>query len=268
MRLHSLIENAFLRAADVVYRRFPQPVPDDNRFKRCRLISHRGDHENSGVLENTVAAFEAAVAGGVWGIEFDVRWTQDLQPVVIHDTDTRRLFGSGIRIQHATYRALRHAHPLIPHFEEVVQAFGGRVHFMVELKEEPYPDPVNQRRRLERILSGLAPRRDFHLISLTPKLFDVFGFVPERALLPIAQVNMGAMSKLAATRGFGGLLGHYVMMTDSIVKMHRKLGQATGTGFVDSKNCLFRELNRGITWLFSNRAAAMQSIVNACLDKS
>lgn len=268
MRLHSLIENAFLRAADVLYRRYPQPVPDDKRLKHCRLISHRGDHENSALLENTVPAFEAAVAGGVWGIEFDVRWTQDLQPVVIHDTDTRRLFGTGIIIRQSTYGELRQAHPLIPHLEEVVHAFGGRVHLMVELKEEPYPDPEHQRRRLEGILSSLTPQRDFHLISLTPKLFDVIGFVPERVLLPIAQVNIGAMSKLAATRGFGGLLGHYVMMTDSVVKKHHQLGQVTGTGFVDSKNCLFRELNRGITWLFSNRAAGMQSIVNACLTKS
>lgn len=268
MRLHSLIENAFLRAADVLYRRFPQPVPNVKRLKHCRLISHRGDHENPGVLENTVPAFEAAVAGGVWGIEFDVRWTRDLQPVVIHDPDTRRLFGTGLHIRQSTYRVLRQTHPLIPHLEEVVEAFGGRIHLMVELKAEPYPDPGYQRRCFERIFSSLAPRRDFHLISLAPKLFDLIGFVPERALLPVAQVNIGAMSKLVATRGLGGLLGHYVMMTDSTVNKHSKLGQATGTGFVDSKNCLFRELNRGITWLFSNRAVAMQWIVNTSLDTS
>jgi len=267
MHLHNLIENVFLKAADVMYRRLPQPVPDHKRLKHCKLISHRGDHENPGVFENTVSSFEAAVAAGVWGIEFDVRWTQDLQPVVIHDADTRRLFGSDIRIQKSTYRDLRYTHPLIPHLEEVVQAFGGRAHLMAELKSEPYPDPAYQRRSLERIFRSLIPERDFHLISLTPKLFDFTDFVPERALLPIAQVNIGAMSKLVASKKLGGILGHFVMMTDSVVKKHRELGQTTGTGFVDSKNCLFRELNRGIKWIFSNRAAAMQSVVTACLGK-
>lgn len=267
MHLHTLIENAFLRAADGLYRRLPQPVPDDKRLKHCKLIAHRGDHETPGVAENTVPAFEAAIAAGVWGIEFDVRWTCDLQPVVIHDADTRRIFGTDLRIRNSTYRDLRNTHPMIPHLEEVVRVFGGRAHLMVELKEEPYPDRENQRQSLERIFRSLIPQRDFHLISLTPELFDFIGFVPERALLPIAQVNIGAMSKLAVSKRLGGILGHFVMMTDSVVKKHRKLGQATGTGFVDSKKCLFRELNRGIIWIFTNRAAAMQSVVNTCLGK-
>lgn len=268
MNLHSLIENVLLRAADVVYRRLPQPVPDIQRLKQCRLVSHRGEHENLGGLENTIPAFEAAIAGGVWGIEFDVRWTKDLQPVVIHDADTLRVFGSRMHIRSSTFRELRHTHRMVPHLEEVVQAFGGRIHLMIELKEEPYPDPEVQQRYFEKIFSCLVPQQHFHFISLVPQLFDHIEFLPIRALLPIAQTNIKAMSQLTLSNRFGGLLGHYFLLTDATVKKHRLMGQATGTGFVNSKNCLFRELNRGINWIFSNRAIAMQSVINKHLAEA
>ncbi|MDN5753726.1 MAG: glycerophosphodiester phosphodiesterase [Nitrosospira sp.] len=53
------------------------------------VIAHRGYHV--AVPENTLAAFEAAVAIGVSGIETDVRMSLDGLPVLIHD----RVLASG-----------------------------------------------------------------------------------------------------------------------------------------------------------------------------
>jgi glycerophosphoryl diester phosphodiesterase len=47
------------------------------------IIGHRG--ASAVAPENTIAAFEAAIAAGADGIEFDVRLTNDGVPVVIHD---------------------------------------------------------------------------------------------------------------------------------------------------------------------------------------
>lgn len=47
------------------------------------IIGHRG--ASAVAPENTIAAFEAAIAAGADGIEFDVRLTRDGVPVVIHD---------------------------------------------------------------------------------------------------------------------------------------------------------------------------------------
>jgi glycerophosphoryl diester phosphodiesterase len=268
MNLRGLIENLLLEAADLLYRRLPQPMPDFSKFDRCKLISHRGDHDNHHILENTIPAFEAAVAGGVWGVEFDVRWTKDLEPVVIHDRDTRRVFGSSQYVQNVTLRELRRTHPLIPHLEEVVDRFSGYVHLMVELKDERYPGPDIQQRCLENIFSRLVPQKDFHFISLVPRLFDHTRFMPKQALLPIAQTNIRAMSELAFSKRLGGLLGHYLLLTNTIMEKHRKRQQITGTGFINSRYCLFRELNRGVAMIFSNRASAMQSIVNSCVFKA
>ena len=262
MNLHGLIENFLLGAADILYRHLPQPIPETSKFDRAKLISHRGDHDNRHILENTIPAFEAAVAGGVWGIEFDVRWTKDLEPVVIHDRDTRRVFGSSQHVQNIALRELRRTHPLIPHLEEVVDRFGGDVHLMVELKDESYPGPDIQQRCLENIFRRLVPQKDFHFISLAPRLFDHTRFIPNQALLPIAQTNIKAMSELALSKRLGGLLGHYMLLTDTIMEKHKKRQQITGTGFINSRNCLFRELNRGVAMIFSNRASSMQSIVN------
>lgn len=54
-------------------------------MNHMQVIAHRG---NSSVChENTMAAFERAVADGADGIEFDVRLTRDRQWVVHHDAD-------------------------------------------------------------------------------------------------------------------------------------------------------------------------------------
>jgi glycerophosphoryl diester phosphodiesterase len=51
------------------------------------------------------------------------------------------------------------------------------------------------------------------------------------------------------------------------LKKHRKLKQKLATGYVNSKNCLFRELNRDVEWIFSDNAVELQQIVNQLLQK-
>lgn len=53
------------------------------------MIAHRG--ASSIAPENTMAAFECALAEGADGIEFDVRLASDGVPVVIHDANLRRV---------------------------------------------------------------------------------------------------------------------------------------------------------------------------------
>ena len=265
MALSAWIENAFLNTADAVCSRWPQPLPEPDRLGRCRLISHRGEHDNRTVFENTLPALEAAAAGGVWGIEFDLRWTKDLQPVVFHDRDTRRLFGSGRTICDMNFGELRASYPLIPSLEEIVERLGNRVHLMIEIKQESYPNPDRQNRLLEEILKPLRPTVDYHLISLSPNMFDRFGFVPTDVFLPIAELDVTRFSELALLRGYGGLLGHYLLITRRIAKKHRDRSQRVGTGFADFRNCLFREIHRGVEWIFSNRAVSMQAIIDKLL---
>jgi glycerophosphoryl diester phosphodiesterase len=156
--------------------------------------------------------------------------------------------------------SIRNRFPLIPSLEEVIARYGGRLHMMIEIKTEPYPKPSVQSRRMERALRHLAPGKDFHLISLNPCMFSYFDFLPAKAFVPIARIRIDRFSRLAAANRWGGLAGHYQLVGNKMVNRHHRLGQTIGTGFADSRRCLFREVTRGVDWIFSNRAAQMQAI--------
>ncbi len=253
------IEKWFLRATDTVFKRIPAPVPDRAALKACRLISHRGEHDNQTVFENTLAAFHGVAEAGVWGIECDLRWTRDLVPVISHDPDLSRLFGSPATIARLTWTELRKTCPLIPSLQEVVERFGGKTHLMLEIKKERYPDRLRQNRVLQELFAGLEPGRDYHLITLSPEMFLEIDCIPREYFLPIAQTNIRGLSRLALRAGYGGVTGHYLLMSERRIRLHHRRGQCVGTGFISSRNCLFREIGRGVDWIFSNHAARLQA---------
>lgn len=53
------------------------------------IAAHRGwwDSDEGGHSQNSIASLGAAQALGVWGSEFDVQLTSDLQPIVNHDPE-------------------------------------------------------------------------------------------------------------------------------------------------------------------------------------
>ncbi|URD60131.1 glycerophosphodiester phosphodiesterase [Sphingomonas sp. KRR8] len=102
-------------------------------------FAHRGLH-GSGVPENSLAAFRAALAIGA-GIECDVRATVDGVPHVFHDERLDRLIGDA--------RCLRHLHSdearglkllgsgeHVPSLRELLALIAGRVPLLIEVKRE------------------------------------------------------------------------------------------------------------------------------------
>jgi glycerophosphoryl diester phosphodiesterase len=254
------IEGLFHGVVNTVVDRWPRSRPLGSLLHFCRIISHRGEHDNRRRFENTLPAFDAACAAGVWGIELDVRWTRDLEPVVFHDPDTRRLFGTCNAIGKLSLDRLKRDFPLIPTLKDVIARYGGRLHLMIEIKSESYPDPAVQSRRMKKTLRHLSAGEEYHLMSLSPGMFVHFGFLPSRAFIPIGRMRMDRISRLAANKGWGGVAGHFLTTSTHCVKSQHRRGKMVGTGFVDSANCLYREATRGVDWLFSNRAAHIQNI--------
>jgi glycerophosphoryl diester phosphodiesterase len=241
---------------------YPQPLPDKKRLINCKIISHRGEHDNRNVFENTLKAFDKALENGIFGIEFDLRWTKDLIPVVFHDRNTMRLFKKNLNINETFFSDLKSSIPEIPSLAETILRYGKKLHLMVEMKQEFYPEPVYQAGVLKVLFSALEPVKDYHLISLSPGIFDIIDFVPEIAFLPVARFNAGRISEIALKNNYGGIAGHYLLISDSVFKKHTDNNQKIGTGFIDSRNSLFRELNRGAEWVFSNNAAKLQAILS------
>lgn len=267
MELPAGIEKVLLKGIDFIFMLLPRHAPDPDKLKACKIISHRGEHDNRSIYENTLAAFDRALAQGTWGIEFDLRWTRDLQPVVTHDPDLKRVFGHDITIAEVAFDELRSRCPQVPLLSEVVARYGRKMHFMIELKKETYPDPDRQNAIFKDCLSALQPRTDYHLMSLTPEMFDLITFAAASAFIPIAMLNMSQLSRLALEKKYGGVAGHYFLLTTAILKKHHQNGQLTGSGYPGSKYCLFREINRGVEWIFSNHAGELQAMANRLSKK-
>lgn len=256
------LEKSYFSIIDLVFYLLPQPRPELALIRNCKIISHRGEHDNIKVFENTFEAFDHAVRAGVWGVELDIRWTSDLHPVVVHDADLLRVFNSPLVISEVKLSDLKKTFPVVPTLDEVIAKYGGSTHLMVELKKEDYPSPNEQNETLEKLFSHLKPAVDYHLISLEPEMFGKVPFAPNAALLPVAELNMEKLSQASVSNNYGGFTGHYFMLRSLYLKRHHEVEQKIGTGFINSKNALFRELNREVDWIFSNNAVCLQNFCN------
>lgn len=259
--LQSKLEKYFQRCADFVFARWPRAIYNRQQLARSKIVSHRGEHDNSQTLENTLDAFDKAASAGVWGIELDVRWTADDIPVVFHDPDLRRLFGKAKRINRMPWQTVKKHFPSIPLLADVVERYGKRLHLMVEIKRPP---EKKQTLILLDVLSPLEPAGDFHLIGLnTDRLNPMARKIPERALVAVSYNLPLRFSSWVLHRQWGGICAHYLLMPRSIIRKHKQQGQHIGTGYAASRNSLLREINRGVDWIFSNKAAAMQQCLEA-----
>ncbi|MFJ1268580.1 glycerophosphodiester phosphodiesterase [Legionella lytica] len=240
-----LLEKMF----DAYFALLPRKKPKAEQVSAARLIAHRGAHDNAhGVMENTLMAFRLAAKAGCWGIELDVHATADQVLVVNHDPTLKRLWGRELTIAEVSFADLRAQVPQIPSLAEVVTEFGGRLHLFIELKT-----PLHHEDALVAILQDLTPVNDYHLLSLKDECFQGLSQVPKQALLLVAvHNNVGTFCDLSFSQHYGGVLGHYVLITNKCVRRLLAAQQVVGVGFIDSKNSLYRELNRGVSWIFTN----------------
>ena len=260
--MKELLQNLAMAMVDKTMAVIPRSLPDEAALRNCKIISHRGEHDNRTVMENTLLAFDNARTVGVWGLECDIRWTSDDVPVICHDATTSRVFEADIEIARVSFSQLREALPDVPSLEELVNRFGGNTHLMLELKSYDSNRLERQRRVLAQVLNVLTPEEDYHFLALEPALFTLADFVAPSALLPVAQTNVRELSKISLQRGYCGLSGHYLLLGKALKQQHEAAGQRLGTGFPRSRNCLYRELGRGIEWIFSNDAVYLQGLLN------
>src|SRR5262249_6760876 len=102
---------------------------------RPLVIAHRGVHA-TGATENTMQAFELALAAGADMIELDVRRSGAGELAVLHDHDHL-----GVALDSCSLEEFEHRtglHP--PLLTEVLQWAQGRIGLDVELKEDGYAD--------------------------------------------------------------------------------------------------------------------------------
>ncbi|MGB1581673.1 MAG: glycerophosphodiester phosphodiesterase, partial [Nevskiales bacterium] len=133
----------------------------DSAKQRPLVIAHRG--LSSQYPENTLPAFEAAVACGADMIELDVALTSDGRFMVIHDDTLSRTTSTQGFVGHLRSQELQQldagrwfnadaAPTPIPSLDEVLDRIGGRIQLNIEVK--PF-FPLNQTGRMQAALSRL-----------------------------------------------------------------------------------------------------------------
>jgi glycerophosphoryl diester phosphodiesterase len=103
------------------------------------VVAHRG--ASATFPENTLQAFDAAVAAGAQAVEFDVRLSADGVPVVVHDPDVSRVSNGAGFVHELPVDDLRALElsggGRIPTLREVLDLLSGRAGLDIEIKNIP-----------------------------------------------------------------------------------------------------------------------------------
>jgi glycerophosphoryl diester phosphodiesterase len=252
------LDQLFLRTVDTLAELRAAATPSHGQLAACRIISHRGERDDRRVFENTREAFDPLRGSGVHGIEFDVRWTRDLVPVVFHDRDLLRLFGDPGRIDGMSWAELRGRRPEIPDLHSFVRRYLDEFHLMVELKFEPLRDAALQNQRLCDALAPALERKRCHVLSLTPSMFGELRGIPPDRTLGVARLNTAEISREALSAGRAGIASHYLALRAHHVQRHHSANQVVGCGFPRSRAVLLWEIARGVDYIFTNEALRME----------
>lgn len=240
------------KVINFAYEYLPVSAPVFGVLENAKIVAHRGWHDGK-TKENTLEAFQIAVKHGLYGIEFDVRWTKDLVPVVHHDPDCSRVWGKPLVIANIDFKDLRSEIPDIPTLEEVVDQFERQIHMFIELKLERFPQIDKQKKILIHTLKRLSPVEDFHLITLHNEVFEQFNIYTREAKMLVATTNTKLISEQCLDNDYAGLLGYCFLTNNEDIKKHQTIGQKVGVGFCESRNNFYRQLNRNVDYIFTNR---------------
>jgi glycerophosphoryl diester phosphodiesterase len=151
---------------------------------RFRVIAHRGASAHA--PENTLPAFERALADGVREVELDVRFSSDLELIVFHDDVLDHKTARSGRVRHYDAATLRRTdvgewfdrtHPeagglwkgtCVVGLEEVLRTLGPRVRYHIEIKDAEELLPLRLLQCLD--LHALCDRVTVTSFSLRPLL--------------------------------------------------------------------------------------------------
>jgi len=239
-----------------------RPRPD-----RPLVIAHRG--ASAYRPENTFPAYELAVTQAADMIEIDLHRSRDGAIVVAHDAELERLGGHG-EIGAATLQQLRDLDAgggaRIPTLDEVLDTFGARIPFNLELKQAghgPYPglpalavEGVTRRGLLDRMLFS-----SFH----DPVLEELRGHSSEaRIALLISRRGPELWQERARALGAEAVNPELPLVDREFVERAHGEGLAVYAFTVDPPDEMRRLLDLGVDGLFTNVPDRMRRVLDDC----
>lgn len=259
-----LLEASFQTITEVYAKFIPRKQTQSLRLKPG-LVAHRGLITHPNIKENTMLGFNECLQKNIWGIEFDIRWTKDLIPVVHHDASAKRVWGKDILIHELNINELKQQLPEIPTLEEVCLQFGKKMHLMIEVKKLPQFKKYSAKTmtyNLNKALHELSPQAHYHFMSFQPEeLIDQLK-LPPHSIFSITTTDVEKSLKLAKKLGLEGVTGHFTLITAKKRAQAQAHQLKIGVGFINSRNSLLRELHLGADYLFTNKPFLIQDLLN------
>lgn len=218
------------------------------------VIAHRGASADE--VENTLPAFERAIADGADFAELDVQATSDGALVVFHDLDLDRLTPLRGPLRHQPLAALREVG--IATLEEVIGTTRGRIPLMVELKRAH----LYRRHDLVRRTVALLTPDDVVISFERRALLDAGAARPELRLLQ--HVGYGVSIRVAAA--YAWAVGfHDPRVTRRGLARAAALGLRTTVYTVNDAPRMLELVALGVDGIFSDRPALMRATLDSGL---
>lgn len=192
-----------------------------------RPFAHRGYHFEVLHPENSLAAFRSAAQAG-YGVELDVHLSADGQVVVIHDDSLLRTTGDPRQVSDVTFAELRTLRlsgtaEKIPTLAEALEAVGGRVPMLVEIKNSGAAGPLE-----EAVVRELRTYRG------------------QAAVMSFDPLSLGAVAKLAPEIPRGQITG---LFTDSKLPGYQVFAlQHLMLNFLSKPDFIVDEFTRVPSW--------------------
>lgn len=120
-------------------------MSEQKRSRKISVIAHRGACAEA--PENTLSAFDRAIAVGSHGIETDVRRTRDHHLVLIHDETVDRTTNGSGKVSDMTWRELssldaggwfadRFAGEKVPLLDDILERYCASIPLVLEIKDD------------------------------------------------------------------------------------------------------------------------------------
>ncbi|MBZ9538354.1 glycerophosphoryl diester phosphodiesterase membrane domain-containing protein [Modicisalibacter tunisiensis] len=246
-----------------------QAFTELNRFTlqdTVTITAHRGSSIEA--PENTLAAFERAIADGADYIEFDARLSADGQVVISHDDSLRRLLGRDERISELAWPALReidvgswfgpaYRGEHIPRLESVLRLTRNRIRLYIELK----PTGDNATALVDAVLARLPrERRDQVVIaSLSPAVIrEVERRAPQLHTTLFAQFMVRGGLALGDIDALG--LRHARIDAATVAATHGR-GYALHAWTVNDRRQMARLIDLGVDNIITDRPAQLAELL-------
>jgi len=251
---------------------------------RPLIIGHRG--ASALAPENTISAFQRALADGADGFEFDVRLTCDAVPVVIHDATFTRTGNNPAEVSALTVEQCQRIevgawfnskfpllarpefeHENLPTLDHVLNVFSKTTAILyLEMKCEG-PDWSDLARAVVELvkrysLSDRTVIESFHLPSLAAvkrvdQLVRTSALFQPSIRRPLSSLRLASMIESAHDLGANEVALHYTLVNRRTVSVAERLEMPCVVWTVDSPRWMLRATRLGLKGVITNNPAIM-----------